>query len=158
MNCIICNSKKIKSISKMSREGFKIDLIQCSNCGHIYQPEEKFEEIYTTGKFTSDAREGTKTPSAQKIKNLDKRALKRYHYFKDLIGESKKVLEVGSSIGSFVHVLRLAGKSAEGLEPDPDYSSYSEGQYGFTQYQGLLENHKTTTQYNLICSFHVLEH
>lgn len=158
MKCIVCHSEKVRINSRMSREGFKISVVECSSCGHFSQPRENYEEIYTTGEFTQQARQQVKTPSAAKIKELDKRALKRMHYYKKFLEKPQQVLEVGSSIGSFVHTLRLAGKDAHGIEPDPDYAHYSKGQYGFDQADGLLEDYTTDKKFDLICSFHVLEH
>ena len=126
--------------------------------GHNYQPEANYQEIYTTGEFTQEARQGSVTPDNSKIKELDRRALKRVHYYREFIDQMDQILEVGSSIGSFVHVLKLYGKEAWGLEPDPGYAQYSVNQYGFQQYQGLLEDFNRQPKFGGICCFHTLEH
>jgi SAM-dependent methyltransferase len=158
MKCPVCYSDRIKVGSRKSRDGFDIEINECKHCGHYFQPEHNYEEIYTTGAFTIEARQGKTTPGSAKIKELDKRALQRISYYREFIDEMDNVLEIGSSIGSFVHVLKLKGKTAAGLEPDADYAGYSEIQYGFTQLQGLLEDFNFDKKYHAICCFHTLEH
>lgn len=158
MQCPVCFSDSTRSTSRISREGFPLNIIECKNCGHFSQPDEDYEEIYTTGEFSQSARNQRTTPSDSKIKELDKRALKRIRYYSEYIHQMDEVLEIGSSIGSFVHTLKLQGKSAYGLEPDPDYSHYAETQYGFGQSSGLLEEFSSEKEYGAVCSFHVLEH
>ncbi len=158
MNCPVCLSDKIKNTYKNSREDFEIEIIECRNCGHLSQPDQNYQEIYLTGEFTKQARQSQNTPDSFKIKDLDKRALKRVNYYQEFIDQMNDVLEIGSSIGSFVHVLKLSGKTASGLEPDPGYAQYSKSQYGFDQHNGLLEDFAAEKKYGAICSFHVLEH
>ncbi len=157
-SCVICGSNNVKKLEKNSREDLVIQLQRCSKCGHMSQPEESYEDIYSTGAFTEQARGQAKLPSIGKIKELDKRALKRFEYFGRYINSFNNVLEVGSSIGSFIHLLKLSGKNATGLEPDPDYANFSEEQYGFKQHASMLEDHATEEKFDVICSFHVLEH
>ena len=158
MSCPICFSENVKMTSRMSREDYEISLIECQHCGHFSQPEENYEEIYTTGQFTQTARENSRVPDTSKIKELDRRALKRMDYYRKFIHDIDEVLEIGSSIGSFVHTLKLNGKKASGLEPDPDYANYSKAHYGFAQHGGLLEDFNSKDKFGAVCSFHVLEH
>ncbi|GJM28901.1 MAG: hypothetical protein DHS20C17_15360 [Cyclobacteriaceae bacterium] len=158
MSCPVCFAKKIKTTFRDSREDFKIEIHECLNCGHLFQPNQSYQEIYTTGEFTKQARQGSETPDVIKIKELDRRAFKRIHYYREFIAEMDEILEVGSSIGSFVHVLKLSGKTACGLEPDPGYANYSAAQYGFEQHQGLLEEFTPPKKFGAVCCFHTLEH
>ena len=158
MNCIICNSSKVSKSEHISRTGSRIELIRCASCGHIYQDENKYVDLYTTGLFTKKARK-EKTPSKDKISKLDKKSLERINFYKEYIDDNfDNILEIGSSIGSFVFHLKLYGKDAYGLEPDPDYAAFSEHQYGFKQYNGLLEDFEFERKFDAVCSFHVLEH
>jgi len=158
MKCPICKNEDTSKSNIISRDNSSIEIWKCGTCFHWFQPSSAYEEIYVSGKFTSIARNDEKTPSIDKIKSLDKKAVLRYKYFKDFIDKNNHFLEIGSSIGSFVHVLKLLGKEAEGLEPDPSYANFSEKQYGFSQFNTLLEDLNSSKRYQFICSFHVIEH
>ena len=97
-------------------------------------------------------------PAPSKIQALDHTAWLRYNYYKNYFSDCSSVLEIGSAIGSFVHLLKMNGIDAEGLEPDPGYAHYSIKQYGFEQYQMLLEDFSESKKYDALVSFHVLEH
>ena len=112
MNCPVCYSDNIRTTFKISRENFEIEVTECKNCGHFSQPDRNYQEIYTTGEFTQIARQSKRTPNHSKIKDLDKIALKRINYYQEYITQMDEFLEIGSSIGSFVHVLKLSGKTA----------------------------------------------
>jgi len=158
MDCPVCKTENCTSSLINSREDFEIEIFKCKNCGHWFQSPERYQEIYTTGEFSKQARGGNVTPDAKKIKDLDKRALKRINYYREYIDKMDNILEIGSSIGSFVHLLKLLGKNAEGLEPDPQYASFSSSQYGFEQHQVLLADFNNPKKFDAICCFHVLEH
>jgi SAM-dependent methyltransferase/polysaccharide pyruvyl transferase WcaK-like protein len=90
---------------------------------------------------------------------LDKKALKRLYFYEDYLPKNlKNSLEIGSSIGSFLHLLKLSGSEVTGIEPDPAFADFSEHQYSFPQESKLLEDFKTDKKFDLICSFHVIEH
>lgn len=156
-HCPACSSKSVKVKDFTSREGFSISINMCLNCGHYFQPAKNYEDLYTSGEFSKKARESA-APTAEKIKELDKRALERTEFYKNILAKHHSVLEVGSSIGSFLHLLKIMGKEVSGLEPDPVYAAFSENQYFFHQDSDLLESYRTGKSFDLICSFHVIEH
>lgn len=156
--CIICSSENTELTTQIARDVESLKLIKCKNCLHTFQPLEDYKDIYTTGEFTKVARSEANTPTVEKIKSLDKTALKRVEYYREFLKNFKNTLEVGSSIGSFISLLKLKGINAQGIEPDVDYANYSKVQYGFEQKAVLLEDYKPNEKYDSICSFHVLEH
>ncbi len=159
MNCIICNSNKVEKFNHLSRDNSNLELIKCNNCGHIYQDINNYTDLYTTGQFTYEARNKEKIPSKEKINKLNKTALERIFFYKKYLNDKfNNILEIGSSIGSFVFHLKLAGKKAYGLEPDKDYADFSSKHYFFNQYQGLFEDFNEPEKFDAVCSFHVLEH
>ncbi len=154
-DCIICGAKTIKK-DYVSRNNQILHLNKCINCGHLFQDIEKYRDIYSSGEFTEIARNNEL--SAEKVNGLDSAAFKRFSYYKPFIKKGSKAIEIGSSIGSFVHLLRLFGVDAEGLEPDSIYHAYSKQQYGFTQNNCLLEDYEADCKFDHIYSFHVIEH
>ena len=157
-SCIICNSKKVKKYKHKSRDNLVLDLNRCLNCGHVFQDPASYVDLYTDGSFSEIARNGNLVPSATKIKELDTKALERYYFYNDFIHSAKSFLEIGSSIGSFLHVLRLNGKNVYGIEPDATYANFSQKQYGLNQSNKLIEEFTSSEAYDMVVSFHVIEH
>jgi polysaccharide pyruvyl transferase WcaK-like protein/SAM-dependent methyltransferase len=157
LRCNICGNIKTTKFLQKSRDGDVIEVIRCKKCGYT-QNNSKHKDIYSSGEFSKLARKGENLPGKQKIRHLDKSAFNRFNFYAKYINLNGKTLEVGSSIGSFVSLLRLANNNAEGLEPDPDYSSFSKKQYGFEQHQTTIENFNSNIKYDNIISFHVIEH
>ncbi len=158
--CVVCDSQDVVLKTHLSREDKEIELLHCQNCHHAFQPPENYVDIYSNGEFTQIARDNQqKTPSAEKIKQLDAKALKRVFFYKKYLqNDFDNVLEIGSSIGSFVSNLKLMGKQAEGLEPNYDYANFSKHQYNIEQHCNTIENFQPDHTYDAFCSFYVLEH
>lgn len=156
--CIICGSKNIEVFEHITRDDFSLSFKKCKDCNHIEQIPRKDTDIYTSGEFSEKFRDSA-TPSAKKIKELDKRALKRFDFYSAYLPKKMDTaLEIGSSIGSFLHILKLNGADVEGVEPDKTFADYSQHQYGFQQHSLMLEDYQTTQKFDFICSFHVIEH
>lgn len=158
MTCPACRSKSIQQKTLGSRTDVRLGICFCNNCGHGVQIKTDDYDIYSSGEFSEKARDHASTPTVEKIKSLDKKAFQRLKFYKKYISNITSALEVGSSIGSFVHLLRLSGIKTEGIEPDPDYAAFSNHQYGFSQEAVLFENYHTNKSFDLIYSFHVIEH
>ncbi|WP_109829799.1 methyltransferase domain-containing protein [Reichenbachiella versicolor] len=156
--CIICSSKKVETFKVTARDIEELELVKCNNCLHVYQPIEEYKDLYTSGEFSKVARNNSNVPSNDKIKSLDKKAFKRLEFYKGIISQFSNTLEIGSSIGSFISLLKLRGIEARGIEPDLDYAKFSMSQYGFQQDSALLENYNSDKKFDSLCSFHVLEH
>lgn len=157
-HCIICEEQKLSTFSHITRDGHSLNFQKCPSCQHIYQLQETVKEIYSNGEFSQKHRDSP-SPSPEKIKEVDKRAVKRFQFYKEHFPETiHNALEIGSSIGSFLHLLKLNGAHVEGIEPDPVYSAFSQQQYGFTQENKLLEDFTPNKKFDFISSFHVIEH
>jgi SAM-dependent methyltransferase/polysaccharide pyruvyl transferase WcaK-like protein len=156
--CPVCNHLVHQSKMIEGRDGKKIKIFFCSKCNHIFQDFQNFEDLYSCGKFTIIAREQSQSPSEEKIKSLDKKAFKRLRIYQPIFQSAGQCLEIGSAIGSFLHLLKLNGKKIKGIEPDPGYASFSLGQYGFRQENCLFEDYSTNKSFDIISSFHVIEH
>ena len=156
--CPACRNSSTVKESISSRTDITLEIYFCLNCGHGFQQKTKDYDIYSSGEFSKTARENTAIPSEKKIKSLDKTAFRRFNYYKKYFTNIKSALEVGSSIGSFVHLLKLYGVNAMGIEPDAVYASCSESQYGLLQEAVLFENYHSDKKYDLVYSFHVIEH
>lgn len=157
-NCIICNSVELKQYKHISRENLLLDLNRCLNCGHVFQDPGSYVDLYSDGTFSEIARQGKTIPSPAKIKELDAKALERFYFYGDFIRPVDSFLEIGSSIGSFLHLLRLNGKKVFGIEPDATYAGFSKLHYGLSQENKLIEEFNSSEAYDMVVSFHVIEH
>jgi SAM-dependent methyltransferase len=156
-HCPICNSNQIKQKLILSRDNQTLPVGKCGMCKHRFLLTE-YENIYSSGKFSLIARNNQAQPDNEKVKKLETKAFDRMEFYKEFIGKNDNVLEIGSSAGSFVHFLKLIGRDADGLEPDPFYSEYSRVLYNFDQYTATLEDFVNKKKYDAVCSFHVIEH
>jgi hypothetical protein len=156
--CPACLNVTVSRTTIISRNSTPIIINFCKNCGHGVQTKETDYDIYSSGKFSEVARDNASIPSPEKVKELDKMAFKRFRFYKKYFFNVKSALEVGSSIGSFVHLMKLSGIKCEGIEPDPNYAGFSNSQYGFDQKSLLFENYSPSNKYDLVYSFHVIEH
>ncbi len=156
--CVVCHSEKIAPFKQISRENIEIELFECKDCGHVHQNIHTFEDIYTSGEFSKIARNNSYLPDKDKINKLDKKAFERFEFYKSFLKNNDNFLEIGSSIGSFIYLLKMFGKKAEGLEPDPNYAAFSMQQYGFEQFSSTLENFDSSKKFHSALSFHVIEH
>lgn len=155
--CPICQNENIKVEKKRSRDNEFLKTGHCFICNHVFLLTE-YTDIYSTGEFSVIARDNRKEPNSEKIKNLEKKAYERVEFYRNFFNTSNNILEVGSSIGSFVHFLKLSGKNADGLEPDKYYSDFSKKTYNFSQHNTFLEDFNSKKKYDTVCSFHVIEY
>jgi SAM-dependent methyltransferase len=158
IQCPICSKSNLTEHLWESRDADKLTIMQCRNCSHVFQKFDQFTDIYTDGEFSVLARGSSKIPDRKKIAALDEQAFSRYKFYSKYIQPATKTLDAGSSIGSFVHLMKLNGKEADGLEPDRHYASFSSEQYFIDQMNLFLEQCPAEKRYNLITSFHVIEH
>ena len=114
MVCPVCRHEPVKARDLASKEDTIISLYHCPRCLHNFQDPLAYQDIYSSGHFTEKARGEEKIPDNVKIKELDKKAWARFQFYQRYIAEWRQVLEIGSSIGSFLHLLKLYGKSIHG--------------------------------------------
>ncbi|MDH3709149.1 MAG: polysaccharide pyruvyl transferase family protein [Cyclobacteriaceae bacterium] len=158
MECPVCLGKNLKQRVLLSREDRHITIFHCGSCTHTFQDPDSYRDIYSSGEFTRVARGISEIPDPAKIKALDKKAWARFNFYYRHLKNCHHVLEAGSSIGSFLHLLKLDGKSITGIEPDPNYCEFSKDQYFLEQEPVLLDDFQSAEKFNGICSFHVIEH
>jgi 2-polyprenyl-3-methyl-5-hydroxy-6-metoxy-1,4-benzoquinol methylase/polysaccharide pyruvyl transferase WcaK-like protein len=136
-----------------------LDLDYCPECAHYIQNSGRDKSTLSGGAW--DRGKGSNCENeldSAAVEKLDKQAFKRFSEFQKLLTPQDRILEAGSSIGSFVHLLRLFGAKAEGLEPEAAFCEFSKQQYGFEQHNMLLEEFVPELQYDVVFSFHVIDH
>jgi len=156
--CKICSNKAIFQFSKRDRNNHNIHLAFCARCFYVFQYKDDFKDIYTSGEFSKSARSGELVPNEERVTNLELSAFYRISAYHKYLYRSRSILEVGSSIGQFVNIVRNIGIDCDGIEPDVQYAKFSKNQYGFDQYNSFFESFAPKKKYDLIIAFQVLEH
>lgn len=132
---------------------------------------EELSEYYSEGDYTGEEDEGVErvrssNPSVDEFVNFEKMAEKRlevlfkskaFEILSETDGELSS-LDIGSGHGAVPHLLREYGFSSEGLELDLELAEASAQYYNLKIYPESFEDFKTSKKYDLITTFHVMEH
>lgn len=169
MHCRICQRTKFTLLYVGARDDTHARTYMCMSCGFGFTiPSATNSEpngsvnIYSSGKFWSQVKVGH-LPNAKKISDFEKRASGRlrklFRVAPNLKSKCGRVLEVGCGTGSFLHALKKRGWTVSGIEPDPDFARFISEHYHLTVDSTLFEHYeKVDAPFDLIASFHVLEH
>jgi SAM-dependent methyltransferase len=159
MKCNLCNAADTEIIFDYTRFE-KRNVLKCKNCGLVFLAEMKAEDFYdreyrhieTLPERTAE--ELFNNPIARQD------CANRSRWIKDNYGslKGKKVLEIGSSSGYFLQVLKEEGaREAVGVELTEEHSEYSR-KLCFTIYSKPMEDIGFKNEFDLIVTFHTMEH
>lgn len=163
--CDLCESTDKTLLFDKDRFGNDVHNYICENCGYVYVlPRPNMEELlsyYETGGFSIDGRNSA-LPSPKKIKHSEKYALDRIKLLEKngffTHDNPRSTLEIGCGIGSFLFYLRALGWEVEGIEPDTAFAKYGNDLYNLDIQDSDIESFNSKQKYDLISSFHVIEH
>lgn len=163
MRCNLCGSEDNEIIFEYTRFE-RNDILKCENCGLVFldvkktkkEVEQFYEENYRKVDTLPEksAEEMFKDPviihdCENRIEWINKR-------YGDIKG--KRILEIGSSAGYFLDALSSMGaKEVVGVELTEDYANYAK-KLGFTIYTKPVEDIVFKNEFDLVVSFHTLEH
>lgn len=133
----------------------------CTHCGFIFVlpriQAADMATLYKQGGFSKQYR-GKAVPSDDHLRAREPAAHRRSNLVRRLGLQSGSMLEIGCGSGNFLNVMRQKGWRCIGLEPDSQYSDYARKTFGVTIENSFFEQFATDQQFDLICSFHVIEH
>ncbi len=155
-SCVICNSKKNKTIFIKKKLSFCI----CSICSHVFinpfiKPkvlEKHFEKSKTWGIWSK------KILSNKSQKILEK---KKYDLgIKEIkkLKKIKNILDIGSASGSFLNICKKMGFNVEGIEPSKESANYAKKRYNLNIHNSTFAKFKTNNKYDLITCWASLEY
>lgn len=159
MKCNLCNSTNTEIIFDYTRFE-KRNVLKCKDCGLVFLEEMEAENFYVKEYRHIDtlpektAEELFNSPIARQD------CINRAEWIQNTFGslKGKRVLEIGSSSGYFLQVLKEAGaKEAAGVELTEEHSAYAR-KLGFNIYSDPVENIGLEKEFDLIVTFHTLEH
>ncbi|MDC3338413.1 class I SAM-dependent methyltransferase [Planktomarina temperata] len=165
MRCIVCKNDNLISLIKISgplaRYGFetkkhlslaakeyKIDLVTCQNCGHIFNQTFDISNINYSSEMISEGRKFSKEYTTY----MQAKA----HQISDLIDDTEgEVVEIGSGDSYFISLFEKHQKI--GFEPSSEAIATSKA--GLTIYNEYFDpNHDYGIKPSVLILRHVLEH
>ncbi|MBI9050419.1 MAG: methyltransferase domain-containing protein [Anaerolineaceae bacterium] len=165
--CDICGSKENFPLYNRDRNNEKVLNVVCKQCGFVYvtnkENDDEIKDTYADGSFSISAR-GSISPSKEKIRYSDNMAWNRFNTYVSLLVEhnlpkSGRLLEIGCGIGSFIRYMQGFGFEVKGIEPDPGYADFGEEHNFVPILSDFYEDvNFREYQFDLVFSFHVLEH
>lgn len=162
MKCNLCNSDDSDIIYGYTRLK-KNNVLKCKNCGLVFlelnRTKENVESYYE-----KEYREIDELPKQTPEEMFNDPVIRndcdnRLEWIEERYGDlkNKRILEIGSSSGYFLDVMRTNGANVEGIELTKNYSDYSK-KLGFKIYNESIENLNLNEEFDLIIMFHTLEH
>lgn len=160
--CNFCDSQDNEIIYNYARFS-KANILKCKKCGLVFL-ETKLDKQGVEWFYNKEYRKIDILPTvpAKKMFNhpvVIRDSKERIKWVKKHFGslKNKKVLEIGSSIGSFLKALSDEGAKVIGVELGEDYSEYSRS-LGFIVYSKPIEDLNFENEFDLVVTFQTLEH
>ncbi len=169
--CLLCGQTKLSLLHNRGRGGKKVENFICENCGFVFilpRPDwSQHSDAYRAGGFSANARQSDK-PTYQKLRQTEEQAAARFKLLAGYIGARirpqtgpdgrPKALEIGCGAGSLLRYLSAAGWETLGIEPDATYTENIRERFGLKIENCFLEDFNASSTFDLIASFHVIEH
>ncbi|MFO7783065.1 MAG: class I SAM-dependent methyltransferase [Desulfatiglandales bacterium] len=158
--CNLCGSRSIEIISLKDRKGDFLQTVICKYCGLIWsdpRPDEsKIRYFYS--KLYRKEYKGRTRPKKKHIYRDAKEAMRRYLFFKDILGTNDSVLDIGAGNGVFVYFLRQLDINAKGVEPDENHTKYAKTVLNVPVSTLFSKDISKNESFNIVTLHHVLEH
>jgi len=152
-NCPLCAGQELQTLSAKLRDSETLSVLQCQGCSHIFL--DNFDHIdpdfYATGGITKDRPFGSEIEA--RLRHFDFENEERLQRVGNLI-INKRVLDFGCGAGDLLERVVPKDAVAHGVEPNVQFREYlvSKGLTVFPKAENIEE------KYDVILSFHVLEH
>ncbi len=151
--CPICGSGALGERQGGLRDSDDHKVLECETCTHVFL--DRFSHIddtfYEQGGILQNRPFGSDI--AERVRHFEAENDERLRRVGNLL-TNKRVLDFGCGAGGFMQKAAGATAAIVGVEPSSDFRRVVEEQ-GFTVYRELGD---VTDRYDLVISFHVLEH
>lgn len=162
--CTLCASRSVEVVFNRGRDGVTLHTGVCLHCGNIFSvprpTDEEVAKLYESGDFSVQGRGATGFNRKHLLRTYG-HALKRWNSLRELPGFSEKarILDVGSGMGAFLRIARLAGHPVEGIEPDTQMAAQTAELFQVPVHGIPMENVGLPAgSFDLVVSFHTIEH
>lgn len=159
--CRLCGDGRSKVVAEEFDGSEQESVYECLGCGITYlhpimTAEEEtafYEQDFPAYMEHRNAPGGTE-PASQFKANLPE-AERRAALVQELLEPRMEVLEIGSSTGFFLHVIRDRVRAVSGVEPHREFAAHA-GQLGIRTYASM--NEAPEQSFDAIFFYYVLEH
>jgi len=163
--CDLCGHSTFSLLYKRGRHHRRLFNYVCEHCGFVFVyprlTEQQHENLYLKGEFRNWDK-----PQEQAYAKTERQALVRLRLLESVCPDlcvpgdpERRVIEIGSGTGSFVHLMKLYGWDAIGIEPDGNFARAARERYNVDIKEVMLEDAELPPKSaDLVCSFHVIEH
>jgi 2-polyprenyl-3-methyl-5-hydroxy-6-metoxy-1,4-benzoquinol methylase len=164
-NCLSCNSKKRKIISKTGRNFTKLTTVICTGCGLLHShpiPTQNDLDNFYKNLYRKQYKQ-TYRPQKRHTIRYAKGCLEIineiFKYINKNEIKNKKFLDVGSGSGEVLYFAKKSGFNIMGIEPNTGYANFSKNDLSLNVINNSLEkiNFKNE-KYDVINLNQVLEH
>jgi 2-polyprenyl-3-methyl-5-hydroxy-6-metoxy-1,4-benzoquinol methylase len=156
--CKLCGSRESSFVQKGVRHGPEIEVRRCRQCGlEFLCPQPNSEELsrYYSALYR---REYDEPPVTVRFRTDLDEARRRVNRLLPLLRPETRLLEVGSGSGALLASVRPYVQEVMGIEPDSASRKWIEHQLGLPIADELPQGVDEDKAYDLVVSFHVLEH
>lgn len=161
VTCPLCESDEHQTLATRGRSGEDLHTVICTGCGLVFTspiptPEEVAEYYAIDYRLSY---KGVVQPKLKHIYRSGQRALTYLPWLEKYCPPGGRVLDIGSSGGEFLYLLKTLGYEASGIEPDKGYGGFSIQEYGLDVQIGPFQNSMIQPEsFDLITANHVVEH
>jgi 2-polyprenyl-3-methyl-5-hydroxy-6-metoxy-1,4-benzoquinol methylase len=156
--CTLCGASESSLLQIGVRHAQEVEVRRCTTCDLVFlspQPSEEELEFYYSTLYREDYR---LTQVEERHKNDLEKAYLRVQRLLPRLKPETRLLEVGSGSGAFLDAVRPYVKEVIGVEPDSATRRWIEQTLGFQVLEKIPEDGSETEGFDVVVSFHVLEH
>lgn len=160
-NCPVCGSDDSSRVAGMDRRIKFMDTVRCHSCGLLRTdplPDESELAEYYLDSYRKDYQAAFFGPKRRhRLKRL-REARMRAGGIAKFLSPKARVIDAGCGSGEFVEIMLAKGFDALGFDPGASYAGAGSERLGSRIYVSdwTRESHEGT--FDLVASFHVLEH
>lgn len=152
MNCWLCGSP-----AALDETYSNVPLYRCTNCDFLFAPQRDVEELHDLYDDSYFENYGGEQYGADEQQREHEAALRRAW-----IGEfitAGRLLEIGSTNGTFLAEMRNSGFDVTGVEPAPGLATFAREKRDLDVRIGFVEDVELPEEkFDVVCAWHVLEH
>ncbi len=163
-NCPLCegkNKQPFLSVKDHSISGEPFELAICKDCDFLFTQDAPSESAIAPYYESEDyiSHSDTKKGLVDRLYHLARSfMLKSKQKTVEQLAAGKKLLDIGSGTGYFLHHMQSAGWEVTGIEPSEAGRSFAQKQFGLNVYPTDELFTLEKGQYDAITMWHVLEH